>query len=350
MNLNLSPSIGHRHLIDSTPMQLAYVGGDVPAWQKKVRRKLRELLAVPENPGTPPRVRRLWRREIELGVIEKIAFTAEPGVDVPGYWCVPRGAKPPYFTFICLQGHSTGMHNSIAVDREMEQSPHDVEGDRDFALGCMKRGIAALCIEQRSFGTRRELTQQHISGHDGCLEAVARALLIGRTLVGERVFDVERSIDYLESRGDIDMARLGILGNSSGGTTSMYAAALLPKIRAAIPSCSTARFADSIAAIHHCSCNAVPGILQWLDMGDILGAIAPRPLVIVNGKADDIFPLASAKQAVKQAQRIYTAASAANQIQFVIGPEGHRFYADLAWKAMLSLPRMGKAKGGENLW
>jgi dienelactone hydrolase len=318
-------------------MQLAYTGGDVSAWQRKVRRKLRELLAIPENAHAPLRVRWLWRREIESGTIEKIAFAAEPGVDVPGYWCVPKDAVKPYFTFICLQGHSTGMHKSIAVDRDTERLPHAVEGDRDFALGCMKRGIAALCIEQRSFGTRRELTQRHVSTHDSCLDAVARALMLGRTLVGERVFDVQRAIDYLESRGDIDMSRLGILGNSSGGSTSMYAAAIDTRIRAAIPSCSTARFADSIAAIHHCGCNAVPGIMQWLDMGDILGAIAPRPLVIVNGKTDDIFPLASAKRAAKQAHRIYAAADAADRIRFVIGPEGHRFYAHLAWKAILPL-------------
>jgi hypothetical protein len=36
---------------------------------------------------------------------------------------------------------------------------------------------------------------------------------------------------------------------------------------------------------------------------------------------------------------IYTAAGAANRIQFVIGPEGHRFYADLSWKAIPPLLR-----------
>ena len=44
-----------------------------------------------------------------------------------------------------------------------------------------------------------------------------RALLLGRTLLGERVFDVDRAIDYLESRGDVDMTTLGLMGNSGGG-------------------------------------------------------------------------------------------------------------------------------------
>ena len=38
-----------------------------------------------------------------------------------------------------------------------------------------------------------------------------QALMLGRTLVGERVFDVDRGLDYLESRGDIaDATRKGI--------------------------------------------------------------------------------------------------------------------------------------------
>lgn len=335
--LDLSPSVGHAPLLKSAPLQLAYTRGDVAAWQKKLRRKLRELLAVPENRGEPLKIRNLWQRDTPLGTIEKIAFRAEPGVDVPAYWCVPHGAHKPYFTFICLQGHSTGMHKSIALDRDDEVTPIHVEGDRDFALGAMKRGIAALCIEQRSFGTRREQAQQRIDAHSGCHDADMRALLLGRTINGERVFDVDRGIDYLQSRGDVDMARLGIMGNSSGGTTSMYAAALLPRIKAVMPSCSTARFADSIATIHHCSCNTVPGILRWMDMGDILGAFAPKPLVIINGRADVIYPIASARAAFRQAKKIYEKAKAGDRIKFVEGPEGHRFYADLGWKAMLKM-------------
>jgi dienelactone hydrolase len=160
---------------------------------------------------------------------------------------------------------------------------------------------------------------------------------LGRVLNGERVFDVERALDYLAWRGDVDMKRVGILGQSSGGTISMYAAALLPQIAWCMPCCSTARFADSIASIHHCVCNIVPGIMQWMDMGDILGAIALRPLVIINGKTDDIFPIASARASFRQAKKAYNAAGAGDRVKFVEGPGGHDFYAQLGWDAMLKM-------------
>jgi dienelactone hydrolase len=295
---------------------------------------------MPENRGEGLRARRLWRRESALGVIEKIVFRAEAGADVPAYWCVPHGARKPYMTFICLQGHTTGMHQSIGVEAADERTAIEVVGDRDFAIGCMKRGMAALCVEQRSFGMRAQ--PKRTDPNDLCHEATMRAILLGRTLAGERVFDVDRAIDYLEQRGDVDMSRLGVMGNSTGGRTSMYAAALLPRIKLAMPSCCTARLRDGAASIdqqgwHHCSCNTVPDLLQWVDLGDVYGACAPKPVVLVVGRKDPLAPVASARAVYREARRVYAACGAADRIRLVEGAEGHRFYADLGWAAMMPL-------------
>lgn len=336
----LSPLAAHRVAMRGVTPKLAFTGGDFTRWQRKARTALRSLLNVPQNDHNPLRVRRIWARETDLGRIEKIVFRAEPGADIPAYFCIPYAAQPPYRTFICLQGHSTGMHNSIAVDRENEHTPIDVPGDRDVALGCMRQGIAALCIEQRSLGIRGERLQKAVCSHSSCHDSANRALLLGRTLIGERVFDVDRAIDYLASRGDVDMQQIGILGNSGGGTTSFYAAALLPRLACAIPSCAFASYWDSIGTIYHCACNYVPRILEHFDMGDLAGLIAPKPLVIVSGKTDDIFPLASARKQFRQTRRIYRAAGTPAHCAHIIGPEGHRFYANLAWAAMEKM--MGK--------
>ncbi len=334
----LSPLTAHRRLLREAPRALGWRGEAVGPWQRKVRRRLRQLLAVPTRTHAPLRVRRLWTRDTPLGRIEKIQFTAEPGAVVPAYWCTPRDVSPPYTTFICLQGHNTGMHNSIGVSRDDETTPIEVAGDRDFALGCLRRGIAALCIEQRSHGERRERVQQKINPHNGCHDAAQRALLLGRTLLGERVFDVDRALDYLATRPDVDMRRVGVMGNSGGGTVATYAAALLPRIACAMPSCAFGSYAVTSATIYHCACHYVPGILRWMDMGDVLGAFAPRPVTIVAGKTDDISPvLPSTRQQFAHLRRIYAAAGAPDACRLVIGPEGHRFYADAAWPVMLEL-------------
>lgn len=322
--LQLSPSECHRHLMSRIVPRLAYNGGDLAAWQRRLRRRLRELIGTLPQERTPLRPRSLWRREFPQGTVEKIVFTSEPHADVPAYLCLPHAARPPYTFMICLQGHSTGMHNSIAVQRDDETQPHQVEGDRDFALGCMQRGVAALCIEQRSFGERREQKQKQTSDY-GCHDAAMHALMLGRTLMGERIYDVDRGIDYLASRGDVDMRRLGVMGNSGGGTISLFSAALLPRLRFAMPSCYFCSFRDSIMSIFHCADNYIPGLYREAEMSDIMGLFAPRPVVIVAGREDDIFPIAATRREFRKLKAIYRSAGAERHCHLVVGPEGHRF-------------------------
>lgn len=331
----LSPSQHHRHVLDLLERPLAFDGGDVGRWRRRLRHRLRMLLGDLPDTRTPLDVRRLWTRAHPLGSIEKVMFRAEPQCDVPAYVCIPKDRKPPYPFAICLQGHTSGMHHSIAVRPDDETSPLIVEGDRDFAIGCLRRGVAALCLEQRSLGERAERRQTRVCRHNGCHDACVQALMVGRTLLGERVYDVDRAIDYLATRGDADMRRIGIMGNSGGGTTSIFAAAVLSRIAFAMPSCAFCTFRASKMALYHCGCGYVPNILKYAEMSDVMGLFAPRPVVIVAGSNDEIIPLAGVREAFEDLKRIYRAAGAEERCHLVVGREGHRFYADEAWPVLL---------------
>ena len=336
---HFSPSLYHHHTMRDLEPSMAYDGGDITTWQRRLRRKLRQLVALTPNTNADLNVTTIWQREHPLGTIEKIVFTSEPCADVPAYVCLPKTGQKPYPFMICLQGHTTGMHHSIAVQRENEKRKMSVEGDRDFALGCMQRGVAALCIEQRSFGERREQHQQQLSPH-GCHDAVMHSLLLGQTLIGERVFDVDRAIDYLTGRDDVDTKRIGLMGNSGGGTITMYASALLPRIQFAMPSCAFCTLAESSMSIYHCADNYIPGLLRYAEMADVLGLFAPKPITVVAGKEDTIFPITGVRKAFRQLKRIYTAAGVPNNCRLVVGDQGHQFYADKAWPTLL--PHLNK--------
>ena len=150
----LSPSLFHRQLMDSSQPSMSFDGGDVAEWQSKLRPKVRSLVGMPSGDRIALNPRTLWKRDHTYGSIEKIVFSSEPGSDVVAFLCLPKDASPPYPFFICVQGHTTGMHHSIAVERDDNSIPMEVAGDRDFGLQCMARGIGALCIELRSFGER----------------------------------------------------------------------------------------------------------------------------------------------------------------------------------------------------
>ena len=335
-----SPSFVHDRLGDDLGPALAYDGGGVRDWQQRLRPRLRDLLGLDAMPTDPPALnpRTLWRRDHPLGVIEKIVFTAEAGADVPAYLCLPNqpSADPPP-VFVCLQGHSSGMHLSIAASFEDEDAPVEVEGDRDFALGCLRRGVAALAIEQRAFGERHEYRLPKLLRGDRCHDAAMHALLLGRTLLGERVYDVSRGVDYLHTRPEVDAGRIGVMGNSGGGTVSIYAAAVEPRIAYTMPSCAFCSWRGSILGVPHCSDNYVPRLATYAGPADVLGLFAPRPVVIVVGRDDDLFDIDGVREEFDTLRRIYTAAGAADACRLVIGNGGHRFYADAAWDSMLPL-------------
>jgi hypothetical protein len=163
------------------------------------------------------------------------------------------------------------------------------------------------------------------------------ALLLGRTMIGERVWDVSRAIDVLGEFPEIDVGRTACMGNSGGGTITYFAACLDERISVAMPSCYVCTFRDSIGMIDHCEDNYLPGILQFFEMGDLACLIAPRPLVVVAGRKDLIFPIDGVEETFDTIQRIYAAASAPDRCKLVVGPEGHRFYADLAWPSFREL-------------
>ena len=316
---HLSPSEHHRHLMARTIRLLRYDGGDVAGWKRRLRRKLRQLVGEMPKERTPLRPRRLWNREHKLGTVEKVVFSSEPHCDVPAYVCLPRDADPPYTFMICLQGHNSGMHNSIGVRQDDETKPLRVEGDRDFALGCMQRGIAALCIEQRSFGERGERKQEKVAPHC-CQDATMHALMLGRTLLGERVYDVDRGIDYLAARGDAEMGRIGVMGNSGGGAVSVFSAALLPRLAFAMPSCYFCTFRDSIMSMYHCADNYVPGLLKYAEISDVMGLFAPKPVVIVAAEKDPFFPIGATRKAFRELRRIYRACGAGGRCHLVTNP------------------------------
>ena len=307
-------------------------GADFRTWQKGARHALTAKLGLSKKLSAPrgplaPRV--LWSRKVENGTIVKMMLQSEKDYELPIYFCLPDG-RGPFPVWICAQGHGTGMHASISVKWQDEKTFKYDGGDRDFALQCLAKGYAAVCVEQRAFG-EKSCRSDH---QPGCSRLALHAFMFGETLIGNRVFDVDRAIDFIYARNELRKDMIGIVGNSGGGTTSIYSGAILSRLTHVMPSSCFSTYKDSILAMKHCPCNYWPGMLYWADMGDLAGLCAPKYLVIVNGKTDKIFPIDHAKAEFLRTQLIYKSAGFPDRCRMVVGDGGHRFYKADAWPVM----------------
>lgn len=305
-------------------------GENFEKWKERAKNKLTELLGLPFV-KCEDKFHVEFTKEEENFTEIRFTFQSEEDYFVPCHLLIPKNTAKPLTTVICLQGHSTGMHISLGRAKFEGDQASISEGDRDFAIQAIKEGYCALTIEQRNFGECGGTPK----GPDCYLSTMA-ALLIGRTTIGERVWDVSRAIDILEKHFNYacNTENIICMGNSGGGTATYYAACLEERIKYAMPSCAVCTYADSIVAINHCTCNFIPNICKYFEMGDLAGLIAPRKLVIVTGKEDPIFPLEGVKENYDIIQKMYIAANAKDNCKLVIGDGEHRFYADDAWPIM----------------
>lgn len=296
--------------------------------KKNILNKFLELVKIPPKQTNPVPV--IEYEDNTNPDFDEIRFCieSEPGFFVPAHMLIPKKREDKMAMVICLQGHSPGMHVSLAREAYPGKNPIKVEGDRDFCIQAVKRGYAAVALEQRGFG---ELN--HTEKNNACHELSCQAALLGRTLLGERVRDIIALIDAVEAGFDfIDMSRIGAMGNSGGGTSSYFAACVDERIKVTMPSSSFCTFAAAWGSIYHCSCGYVPGILKYMEMPDMALMIAPRHLVAVNGIRDHIQPFDSAREAYQKVKKIYEASGNPENCDMVVGNEGHRFYAAQAWE------------------
>ena len=114
-----------------------------------------------------------------------------------------------------------------------------------------------------------------------------------------------RLVDYLATRKELNSRRLGSMGISGGGLHTFFSTALDTRIKACVISGYYSTFRDSILAMDHCTCNFVPGLHEFGEMYDIIGLIAPRPVMVEAATRDPIFPIGAVKKSVARARKVY---------------------------------------------
>ena len=307
-------------------------------WQRAFRAHLRRMLGIDRIAARglcELAPQQLGVEELDDHIREEWTIQVEPGFRTPFYLLRPKRLDGPRPLVLTPHGHGKlGKRTYVGLWDTEEDRASIAEGERDVALQAVRQGYVAIAPDVRAFADMR--LQQHIEADatSSCQELSMRALLFGRTLIGERVWDMGRLIDYGATRPEVDITRVAITGNSGGGTVSVFAAAYDERIAVAVPSSYFCTFEASIGSIHHCCCNYVPGMMEAAEMYDLAGLIAPRPFMAVAGREDHIFPIEAVRTAFARLQTVYRVAGVPERCRLYVGDGGHRYYKEDVWPFM----------------
>ncbi|HEY4360179.1 MAG TPA: acetylxylan esterase [Bryobacteraceae bacterium] len=240
-------SLVRKQAAEVLPMKKA-IGGhsDLQALQIRLRTDIRELTGAVAKPGSLP-------PQVDVSPTG-IAFESEPGIRVNGQISIPGtpGRKPA----VLVIGASSGAvadANSIVMTLEPRPSPAGTEGLKSPYLGVFN--LLSL-----------------------------RASLVGKTILGMRVDDTIRALDWLSARDDVDASDIRIYGEGAMGVVALHAAVLDSRIKGVTVKNALASYRMIVDQPVHRGVSeiVVPGVLRRYDLGDLLIALNPRPVEVID--------------------------------------------------------------------
>jgi len=260
-----------------------------------------------------PRI--IEEREYPDYLLQRVVYYADADLPIPAYVLKSKNATGKLPAVIACHGHGYGSKEIVGLNPDGTENYYNPGYQQNFAIELKKRGFLVIAPDLLGFGDRRLDADRNKNPNESSCHIISTYLLmLGKTMAGLRVYDIMRTIDYLETRDDVDINRIGCMGISGGGLVCGFTTALDDRIKAAVISGYTNTFKDSVMSIWHCVDNFVPKLVNYAEMPDILGLIAPRPLLIESGKSDPIFPIEAAKKAYEKIKEIYKFLDAQDKI------------------------------------
>jgi dienelactone hydrolase len=288
---------------------------DVRKRQELLRAKFIEALGgFPEK--TPLRPKVVGTLNGDGFRVEKVIYESRPDHHVTANFYIPEG-KGPFPGVLVPCGHSDNGKASEAYQRA--------------CILMAKNGLAVLCYDPIGQGERMQLLNADgkpaIKGNttEHTYTGIS-AYLVGWSCASFRVWDGIRSIDYLESRAEVDPKRLGCTGNSGGGTMTAYLMALDDRIAAAAPSCYVTTLERLFATIgpQDAEQNITGQVAFGMEQTDYVTMRAPRPTLMCTA-TQDFFDIQGCWTTFREAKKIYGMLGHAERMDLIEYNDKHGF-------------------------
>ncbi len=257
--------------------------------------------------------------------LRNLVFESRPGFPVTANLYVPQGQAGPRPAVLCLCGHHWD-----AKAYEPYQS---------FVQSLARMGYVALIVDPVGQGERL----QYPNGQGESLfgpgpsypsvrehNALDRAMALTGDWIGRWfIWDGIRALDVLLEQENVDPTRVGVTGNSGGGTMTVFATACDPRVTMAAPSCwVTSWYHDGINEEPLDAEQCPPGVLAaGLEQSDLLLARAPQPVILLT-QEEDFFDQRGSLEAFERLRHVYRLLGAEGNAAYHVGPGTHNYWLD----------------------
>jgi len=251
------------------------------------RRQLKEMLGWPLTESAPsmtPATREEYVAQDELGTISRLWIEALPGVELYGLLFIPPGEGPHPLAL--------SQHGGVGTP-EVCSGFFDSGNYHDMSRRVLGRRVAVFAPQLFRWGEQFGVKHDHA-------EMDRQLKQLGGSIAALEVWCLQRGLDCLLSRDDIDSARLGMIGLSYGGFHTLFAAAVDTRIQVAVSSCF---FNDRRAHAGH--------DWTWFNAAntffdaEVAALVCPRALYIEVGTQDELFAVESARPEAAKVKEMY---------------------------------------------
>ena len=223
--------------------------------------------------------------------LKELEIRSTPGRRIKVLLTIPQGKGGPFPAVVCIHGHGGNRH-TVYDNRKQYKC---------FAAELAAAGAVTISAD----------VGQH------------KVYEKNRILMGERLWDLMRCVDYLASLPEVDKRRIGCGGLSLGGEMAMWLGAMDTRVVATV----SAGFLTTMDHMekNHCLCWKFPGLRERVDYADIYSLIAPRALQCQNGLKEGRtqFYVPLARQAMQEIQTIYADFRATPNLGLDVHKGGH---------------------------
>lgn len=279
---------------------------EIVAWQKNLRAKLTKLLKIEDPiasgakiPFDPKQVN-AWDMGDYVAKKMTIRSTAERAITV--VITLPKSSAGPLPAVVCIGGHGSDLYSTYTSEKPfVDGAPTGNTIYKGFAAELARKGYVTIST----------VVSQH------------EIYEPGRTLMGERLWDLMRCVSYLCALPEVNKSRIGCAGLSLGGEMTMWLAAMDTRIAAA----NSSGFLTVMDQMEkgHCMCWKFDGLRELVDYADIYALIAPRPLECQNGRKEPpgSFTPALAEKAMGEIRPIYASFNRPSNVTLDIHDGAH---------------------------